>query len=209
MREWDKKSIPVIVGNTDGNEHIQIECRARSHPYLYIDHGYFTRGYVNNVFRMCLSHYHTTDWRESDKPVPKAQEWHKGSHIIVIPPAPYVQMIYGCKTWLRATLETLKQHTDRKVIVKEKGSGDLASLLPDAHCLVSYGSVAEVEAALHGVPVFTHCGPSDPIARTNLSEIETPIYPDREKWLSALAGAEFHLDRPDEVWQRIQTQIGD
>lgn len=204
MREWDGESIPVIVGNTEGNEHIQMRCRAEGKPYLYIDHGYLTRGYENNVFRLCLSHFHTTDWRDFDGSIHVPKPWHKGDDVIVIPPPPYVRMIYRADNWLRDTLAILAASTKRRVIVKEKGNGVLADMLPKAHALVAYGSVAEVEAALHGVPVFTHYGPSLPIAQTDISLIETPIYPDRWKWLRALAGAELHLSQPQAAWDRIR-----
>ncbi len=201
--EWDHESIPVIVGNTHGNDVIQVECLERKHPFLYWDHGYLTRGYETNTFRLCLSHYHTTDWRESDNPVHVHEPWHQGETVIVIPPSDYVKRINRAESWLDTTIKTLSEHTDRRIIVKEKTVGKLSDLLPNAHAVVSFGSVAEVEAALSGVPVFTTCGPSIPIALQDFTKIETPIYPDRVKWLQALKGAEWHLDEMQKAWNHI------
>lgn len=203
VTKWDGDSFPIIVGNNEGCDEIQIRCRKEGKHYLYIDHAYFNRGYEGGCFRFCKDHYHTTDWRPSDKKIPKTAPWHEGDTIIVIPPAPMVEKIYNARGWLRETLDTLAQHTDKRIVIKQKGDGRLADMLKTAHALVSYGSVAEVEAALAGVPVFTTCGPSLPVAQTDFSKIETPIYPDREKWLSALAGAEWHLSELDKAWSRL------
>jgi hypothetical protein len=203
VSQWSGDCLPIIVGNNDGCAEIQMQCRKEGRPYVYIDHGYFTRGYAHGVFRFCVSHYHTTDWRPSGKKIPKVSEWHGGDTIIVIPPAPMVEKIYKAQGWLRETIRTLADSTDKRVVIKQKGDGNLADMLKSAHALVSYGSVAEVEAAIAGVPVFTTCGPSLPIAEQDFSKIETPTFPNRNEWLSALAGAEWHLSELDKAWSRL------
>lgn len=203
VKQWSGDAVPVIVGNNDGCAEIQIQCRKEGRSYLYIDHAYFNRGYAGGYFRFCWNHYHTTDWRPSGKKVPRVAPWHDGDTVIVIPPAPMVEKIYQTQGWLKETLNTLAQHTDKRIVIKQKGDGVLADMLKTAHALVSYGSVAEVEAALAGVPVFTTCGPSLPVAQTDFSKIETPTFPDRGEWLSALAGAEWHLSELDKAWSRL------
>ena len=41
-REWDNKSIPVMVGNLHGADKIQIACREQKIPYILIDMATFT-----------------------------------------------------------------------------------------------------------------------------------------------------------------------
>ena len=204
---WNGKDIPVIVGNLHGAAEIQIECRKKNIHYILIDHGYFARDIGLSVARFCVDNYHCTDWRTSNRPIPKVKAYRAGKTIVVIPPSDYAKMIYKAHGWLDDTLEQLKQVTDRKVIVKTKGEGLLKDYLRDAHALVSFGSVSEVEAAIAGVPVFvSEHSPLSPINQP-LSNIETPDYPERETWLRSLAASQWYSHEMTEAWHRLRTQI--
>lgn len=206
-KEWDGKSIPVVVGNLNGADKIQIECRSKKIPYILIDHGYFHREMDLSWARFCVNNYHCTDWRTSDRKPPSYKEWKQGSHIVVLPPAPMIEKIYGASQWATDTVKELKQHTDRKVIIKPKSEGNLKDLLKNAHAVVSFGSVGEIEAGLSGVPVFgSQYSPSIPISQP-ISEIESPKYPEREQWLRSLAACEWHKDEMDKCWKRIKEQL--
>ena len=52
------------------------------------------------------------------------------------------------------------------------------ALSRDVHCLVTYNSIAAVEALILGKPVFV-MGPNaaEPLANTDLSKIEKPVMP--------------------------------
>jgi hypothetical protein len=204
---WDGESIPIVMGNTDGCDLIQMQRIKENKPYIYVDHGYFTRGYANGVFRICLSHFHCADWRPSDRPWSgKMLPWHKGSHIIVIPPSAAVARIYGAGNWVDTVIDYLKKRTDRRIIVKPKGEMDLQVLCREAHALISYGSVAEVEAAMMGVPVFSEKGPGKLISG-DMEQIEWPVYPDREPWLGALAAAQWHIKEFHSAAERLAPLI--
>ncbi len=204
--EWSGNGIPVVVGFMHYADLIQLYCRQNNRPYVFIDHSYLNRRDLPNYghFRMCLNHFHITKWEATDKKVPEVSPWNQGREVIVIPPSGPVARVYSAQKWLGETLEILSKSTNRKIIVKEKRNGTLLSdLLATAHAMVSFGSVAEVEAAIAGVPVFTTCGPSLPIAETDFSKIETPSYPEREQWLSALAGADTTLETIKETWDKL------
>jgi hypothetical protein len=206
-KSWDGKSIPVIVGNLHGAAEIQIECRKQGIHYILIDHGYFNRDIGLSVARFCVDNYHCTDWRTSDRPIPKVKAYRSGKTIVVIPPSDYAKLIYKAENWLDETLEQLKNYTDRKVIVKPKSEGVLKDYLRDAHALVSFGSVSEVEAAIAGVPVFV--SEHSPLAPINqpLSNIETPDYPEREAWLRSLAASQWYSHEMNQCWERLKTQL--
>lgn len=209
VNKWDGKSIPVVVGNLHGADKIQIECRQQGIPYILIDHGYFHRCTNLTWARFCVNNYHCTDWRTSDRQIPKASEWRKGNHIVLLPPAPAIEPIYEVQDWVEKTVEELKQYTDRKIRIKKKGVGDFKHYLKDAHAVVSFGSVGEVEAALAGVPVFSsQFSPTVPISQP-ISEIESPKYPDRTEWMRSLAACEWHKDEMKQCWQRIREQLED
>ena len=65
--------------------------------------------------------------------------------------------------------------------------------LDGAHCLVTHGSNAAVEAAIMGCPVFVHPDSAAAlVGRTDLADIERPIYPGRQAWVNALAYSQFN-----------------
>jgi hypothetical protein len=207
VKVWDGKSIPVVVGNLHGADDIQIECRKRNHPYILIDHGYFNRDMGLNWARFCVSNYHCTDFRDSDRKIPKVNEWKQGDNIIVIPPADKIKKIYGANDWLDKTISEIKRYSDKRIIVKHKSDGNLSDLLRNAHCLVSFGSVSEVEAMISGVPVIVSAfSPAIPVSN-RIENIENLVYPDRIRWLHSLAAAEWHKDEMDKCWQRIRGQL--
>lgn len=205
VKEWNGRSIPVIVGNGNGMFEVQETCLKENIPYIYIDHGYFRRAFNLEWYRISVSHYHTRDWRDSDrKHSGKVHQWKTGEHVVIIPPNAHAAKLYKAKDWLDKTTETVKNHTDRRIIVKEKGVGSLPDSLENAHCVVSFGSVAEVEAAMYGIPVFcSEYSPCVPIGEQDFTKIETPSYPDRGQWLRSLAGAEYRTGEEVMALERI------
>ena len=208
VKEWDGVTIPIVVGNNNGMDKVQVECNRIKLPYLYIDHAYFNRHPQLERFRLCVSNYHCTDWRDSDKvPVVKLRDWRvgQGKDVVVIHPAEKVKDVYPVKLWLESTMEALKASTDRKIILKRKGEGALADALQNAWSVVCYGSVADVDAVLMGIPAF--CGehsPVWPVAQHDIALIETPIAVDRAKWLRSLAASEWALDEISQAWERVK-----
>jgi hypothetical protein len=95
---------------------------------------------------------------------------------------------------MQQTLDELVRHTDRKIIIKQKQMGPLKDYLKDCHAVVGYGTVATVEAAIAGIPVFSgpFC-PATPIGCKDFSKIEEPICPDREEWFNSLTWSQFSL----------------
>lgn len=176
-------------------------CIEAKTPFIYGDHAYFERGYEGGNFRIIKSDIHQLTAKKVDVPrmaVPM-RDWRKGSHILVFPPSVTIAKTFesfGSYGWVEKTISEIRKHTDRKIIVKLKQSREpLAHFLNDCHAVVGYGTVASVEAALLGVPVFSgpRC-PATPVGLTDLSKIEDPIYPDRNRWVASLTYSQFHLD---------------
>lgn len=68
----------------------------------------------------------------------------------------------------------------------------LQSDLDGAHCLVTHGSIAAVESVILGCPVFVHPDSAAAlVGHTKLKHIESPVYPDRQPWLNALAYSQY------------------
>jgi len=111
------------------------------------------------------------------------------------------------KAWTEETVSTIKQHTDRPIIVRQRAANridriatdPLAQMLADdVHALVTFNSNAATESILLGVPVFT-LAPSAaaPVGLQDLSQIENPRYPNQDElyaWASSLAYNQFHVE---------------
>jgi hypothetical protein len=205
--EWDGKSIPVVVGNLHGADNIQMECRKQNIPYILIDHGYFNRNTDLHWARFCVNNYHCTDWRTSDREIPEVKEYRSGEHVIILPPADKIAYIYQANDWLDKTVEEIRKYTERKIIVKRKGEGDFNQAVKNAHVVVSFGSVADVQASIYGIPVIvSEYSPAIPISN-KIQDIENLKYPDRTEGLRSLASAEWHRDEMDKCWERLKGQL--
>lgn len=173
----------------------------RQQPWVYIDHGYFHRGHYDGHYRLTLCDFQQREL--TDRPADRFEKlgvrlkpWRRGTKILVCPPSDHVAKLFGLEGWEHKTLRILKQHTDRPIKVRRKG--DARTFLADAaeaHALVTTNSIAAVEAAVFGVPVFVdESSAAKPIGLTDLSQIETPIYPDRDPWAHSLAYGQFTRD---------------
>jgi len=123
--------------------------------------------------------------------------WQRGGTDIVIAAnsAVYVKS-HGLETWLGDTMATLRGHTDRPIRVRAKDAATpLQDDLANAHCLVTHGSIAAVEAVVLGCPVFVSSDSAAAmVGKTDLREIEAPAYPERDAWLRSLAYDQFTQD---------------
>ena len=193
------------------------------HAYLYHQrHSMFTKyGDTRNcLFRVCKNNYvinkitDTDDHRLLDLKAKFAKDdeldilsWKKGGkHIIVFPPSWWLCHNLGLKAEdvLKNTIDELKKHTDREIRVRVKKIGGQYNPVPlhedlkDCHAVVSYQSSAAAKAIIKGIPSFTitdKYSAAIPMSQTDLSKIETPIYPDnRYEWLSNLANHQFYAN---------------
>ena len=132
-----------------------------------------------------------------------------GRQIIVAAPDEKPCRYYGIdqQAWIDNTVATIKQHTDRPVVVRLRAAkredrvhnDPLEQVLArDVHALVTFNSVAATEAVVAGVPAFV-LAPSNaaaPVASRDLSEIDTPYWPDDDKryaWACHLAYGQWHV----------------
>lgn len=147
--------------------------------------------------------------------------WKKGGRsILVVAPSDKPCGYYGIDKgqWIRSTVDTLKQYTDRPIVVREKGDRTertSSNIIYDAFdqdvfAIVTYNSIAAIEAVAYGIPAFALApNAAKPVSLNDLSKIETPYYPDVEfvyRWLSSLAYGQYHLEEMllGEAWKIVQ-----
>lgn len=228
-----KRGISVAFGRDTIHKIIK-PCLKMKSELIYIDHAYFDRGYKNKFdthksppnFRIIKNGIHLS--KLVDRPDDRfksfninLEDWkQKGDHILICPPTGYLEQASDLNpAWLEDTLELLRMHTDRPILIRPKPgitrvkryhlaakrcknvrvltdtiNKPLKDDLNNCWAMVAPASGALIESVIHGIPIF--CEPISPaasVATLNYSEIETPIYPEREQLMYNLAYSQFNL----------------
>jgi hypothetical protein len=141
----------------------------------------------------------------------KFASWKRGGRkILVAAPDEKPCRFYNTtkEDWVKQTVETIKQYTDRPVEVRERAAKRIdrttndtlqQALDNDVFALVTFNSVAAVESIFHGIPVFTlaPANAAHPVSKQDLSQIENPYYADNDKlyaWACHLSYGQFHIN---------------
>jgi len=186
--------------------------------FYYMDSGYFgnypcrlnPRGdkLYHRIVKNNLQHTDIVD-RPDDRWLALKQEikpWRqRGEHILLVVPSEKPCKFYGIdhESWIEETVDNIKKHTDRPIKIRHKQQRRerLASTifedLKNAYALVTFNSIAAVEAVQYGIPAFTQTPTAaDPVCDKDLSKIESPtLYSDKERyrWACHLAYGQFHI----------------
>ena len=189
------------------------KCWKDGRDFYYIDNGYlgnaqkkkwYYRVVKNNVQHVNkivnvpndrfskMAQLHPWIYYRGKKPRPD------NGPILLVTPSEKPGAFYGVTrdAWLEETTTQLKKYTDRKIIVRDKGlRGDrigdnsIASQCSrdGVWAVVTYQSIAALEAIHYGIPAFTSAPTATQhLANTDLSLIETPMYPDENEFQKLL-----------------------
>ena len=121
--------------------------------------------------------------------------------------------------WLQDVVHTIRQHTDRPIVVRSHPRQRLKSMLPgcqyeipkvlagtyddfdfnhvldEAWAVVNFNSHPGSQSVIHGIPAFVGGNSiAAPVANLDLSLIENPQMPNRDAWFNDLSWTEFSLD---------------
>ena len=222
----DLKALPdeelTMYGILAGSGEIYKWCEKENKNFYFMDHGYFTNAHDSPHWLRITKNKHCQNILQ-DRPTDRYEKyfkkqlepWNKGSKILVLPPTNAISNFFGVEDWLDTTLQTLKQHTDRQIDIREKPYNPTieidhvgATVKVDRptihkgpidwkqyHATVTYNSNTMIASLENGVPVFcnaTNCGAA-PISQTDFSKIETPKYGDRIALFSSLAYNNWNL----------------
>lgn len=201
---------PVVFRGITKAKHMK-SCTEKGRDFYYIDTGYFgnirkklyhriTKNAMQNIGPIIVRPFdrlEQTGWRK--------RKFRPGRNILLCPPSAKAMSAFGLDLdkWMEETLETIKQHTDRPIVIRkklsrrERTSTDTMemALSNDVHCLVTFNSIAATEALLLGKPAFT-LGPNaaHQLCLNDLSKIEKPYIPtfdELEAWAAHLAYCQF------------------
>ena len=196
------------------------QCWADGRPFRYMDSGYlgnrpghknphgwkhWHRIVPNNLQHDQVISRPSDRWNQLGLEVANRR---RGSTILIVAPDEKPCKFYDIEldAWLAQTVATIKQHTDRPIVVRERNrsrmdrkTNRVEKALDDVHAVVTFNSIAGTEAILAGVPVFA-MAPSNaarPVSNTDLTKIDNPWWPDCDQilaWAYHLAYAQFHID---------------
>ena len=211
---WDKTAenmTPVVVRGVTKRK-VMEACRARGRDFFYIDTGYFgntAKGKLyHRITRNDVQYFGPVVDRPSDRLALTGigfRKFRPGTNILLAPPSQKLLMMYDIdlETWLNTTIEEIKNHTDRPIVIRKKQSRTVRmtedtmemALAQDVHCLVTFSSIAAGEALLLGKPAIT-LGPNAaaPLCSQSISEIENPKIPTLDEvkaWAANLAYNQF------------------
>ena len=196
------------------------QCWADKRPFRYMDSGYLgNRPGAGNPHGWKIYHRIVPNNLQHDQVLPRPPDrWHRlglkiapqqhGSCILIVAPDEKPCKFYDIEldTWLAQTIDTIKQHTDRPIVVRdrtrsrtERKTNRVENALTDVHAMVTFNSIAATESVLAGVPVFVlaPCNAARPVANLDLAHIDNPWWPDQDQiqaWANHLAYGQFHID---------------
>ena len=209
-------NVPVAVRGI-AKKKVMHKCIADGRNFYYIDTGYFGNGKTKLYHRITQNglQFNLPIWKDcpddrflkTDTVIYKET---KGKNVLLCPPSQKALTYWGIdlQEWLDSTIAEIKLHTDRPIVVREKQSRHLRvnvdtmemALANNVHCMVTYNSIAAVEALVLGKPVFT-MGPNaaEPLANTDLSKIEEPMMPVIDRVRQLCCNLAYNQFTPDEM----------
>jgi hypothetical protein len=209
-RHFDSVEEDCLLRNTVGNEKILVNKIDRNLPFWFIDSGYTNFIEPNKKWhRLVRNHLHFN--RNFVAPADRLdifpsfpRPWRRdGTTILIVEPGEFGASIMHveAKTWGQQVAEELKKHTDRPIEFRSKTNKKTRTslyqqlLTGDYYCTVSINSNSAVESIWAGVPAITlNKHVSNPVTRSNLSEINNLYYGPLGDWLAWLSYCQFTFD---------------
>lgn len=194
-------------------------CWDDKRQFFYMDSGYLgNRPSPTNPSGWKFWHRIVPNNLQHDTVIPRpADRWQRlgikmqpqqksGDSILIVAPDEKPCAFYGItlESWMKNTVNILKQYTDRPILVRERPASRVArktqkaeDWLTGVHAVVTFNSSAATESIVAGVPVFVTapCNAAKPMSNVDLTKIETPWFPtddERHAWACHLAYGQFH-----------------
>ena len=224
--KWKKEKTPIVVlGILRGTEKLLWVAKEQKINFYYIDHSYFFRAdkhKKNKItndwsYRVCLNQenlnflvndkLNTPDVNRIQKNknliLPRKIVKTTGNKILICPPTYAIARYYKFKNddvelWLNDTIKTIKQQTDKEIIIRYKDSKTpYIKDFENAYCIITYQSTLAIEAILQGIPSFcSEHSCATPVSTTtlDLNKIKLPTMIEIENWVTSLLANQFTMD---------------
>jgi hypothetical protein len=117
--------------------------------------------------------------------------------------------------WISDTIQKIKQHTSRKIVVRPHPRSPLNLKIPNVvvetprlipgtyddfdidynyHCVINHNSGPAVQAAINGVPIICDSSSLAGSLTGNFSDIDSISLPDRQEWFLKLCHTEWTVN---------------
>lgn len=206
----------VIRGLGGSSQKAIVYCKNYNRTFYAIDTGYFgnqRKKAWHRITKNSLQHLGPIIDRPNDRLKKiidyRYQQQINGSKILICPPSEKVMNLFGQpdpETWTAEVVQQLKLLTDRPVEIRLKPTrGERvstktieAALADDVYCLITYNSIAAVEALMNGKPAIA-LGPNAAqcICNISLNDIENLKFPTNDKmsaFMRHLSYAQFTVE---------------
>lgn len=199
-----------IVGCTPALRPFIDEWQRAKRNWIYWDRGYarrvfatwlpkgenggYYRWHLNGFQMQTIRDVPDDRWQRLKTPM---KSWCiNGRHIVVASPTPTYERFHRIEGWTDRTLRALARLTKRQIVIRDKESKrPLQDDVEGAHCLITHGSNAAVEAVILGCPVIVdQSSAAALVGQTNIDDVEKvrATYPNRDKWVRSLAYSQFN-----------------
>ena len=209
LSSWDEEKNtdgPLVIRGVGKASRLAVKhCWETGRDFYAIDTGYFgnskskSKGW-HRVTKNHLQNYGPIIERPTDRLLGwKYKKFRPGKRILICPPSEKVMIFFdqpSPEEWTKQVVTQLRQYTDRPIDVRlkpnrtERISGDSIeeALDKDVHCLITYNSIAALEALNFGKPAIA-LGPNcaSMICNTSLAEVENLNIPDKDEMTALMA----------------------
>jgi transposase len=195
-------AITVVWGLLRGAPDIIARAKADGAPWYYLDHGYVKRGHPHGYFRATFQSYQKTwveerpadRWEALETPL---RPWRGGTDVVYVPPSPTVSALFG---------PIVMPMGDP---VSPKNGKPVLEKFPKAKAIVTWNSIAAVEAVIAGVPAVVYGeSAARPVASPSTDDLR---FPEREPWAHSLAYGQWTLKEMEsgQAWQVLSKYLSD
>lgn len=220
ISSWDKEQYTdnalVIRGVSSSSQQAILHCIETHRDFYAVDTGYFgnhKKKVVHRVTKNALQYQGIFDFSRTlaraEQFGYKYKKFSGGSKILIVPPSEKIMNFYNQPSpqqWVEQVTLMLSQYTDRPIEVRLKPSRServtsntiQSALANDVHCLITYNSIAAVEAVMEGKPaIVLGKNAASPVTENCLSKVETPFIPTQNEldvFMATLAYQQFTVD---------------
>ena len=203
ISNWEREhtsEAPLLIRGLGGGSRKAIQnCKQTGRTFYAVDTGYFGNTKTKWIHRLTknnLQHIGPIIERDNTRAKMfgyKFKKFKSGKKILVCPPSLKVMEMFGQPSpeeWVKQTVKKLKQHTDRPIEIRLKPNRTervttktiQQALTEDVHCLVTFNSIASIEALMEGVPALVlGSNAAEAICETHIEKIDKPKIPTRDE----------------------------
>lgn len=232
LNQYDE-SIPIAFRSMTKRKLMHSLLKDSKRDFYYIDNGYMgntmKRKFFYRVVKNDIQHIGRFKelpgdrWRSQVSLCPwlvyHGKKVTQSGPILLVTPSGKPCQYYGIDrdTWVTETIEKIRKYTDRPITIRDKGlrSERIKNNSIGSQCaregiyaVVTYNSIAALEAVHYGIPAFTmapHAG--DVICSTDLSTIDNAEYPDEDLVRSFWNWIAYQQYSPMELMQGIALRL--